>query len=109
MRYWEATHTWVKEYLDIYYESDKDVEEDYELQAMIKELVDIAKVYWLKDYYTTDDKKAFIAKVIASWIYSASTLHAAVNFPQKPSMSFVPSCPGSVYAPPPIDKVFHQV
>ncbi|CAM9988636.1 unnamed protein product [Ectocarpus sp. 4 AP-2014] len=104
MRYWEATHTWVKEYLDIYYKSDQDVEEDYELQAMIKELVDIAKVYWLKDYYTTDDKKAFIAKVIASWIYSASTLHAAVNFPQKPSMSFVPSCPGSVYAPPPIDK-----
>ncbi|CBN79156.1 Lipoxygenase [Ectocarpus siliculosus] len=104
MRYWEATHTWVKEYLDIYYKSDKDVEEDYELQAMIEELVDIGKVYWLKDYYTTDDKKALIAKVIASWIYSASTLHAAVNFPQKPSMSFVPSCPGSVYAPPPIDK-----
>lgn len=44
-------------------------------------------------------------QVIASWIYSASTLHAAVNFPQKPSMSFVPSCPGSMFAPPPTDKV----
>lgn len=44
-------------------------------------------------------------QVIASWIYSASTLHAAVNFPQKPSMSFVPSCPGSMFAPIPTDKV----
>lgn len=44
-------------------------------------------------------------QVIASWIYSASTLHAAVNFPQKPSMSFVPSCPSSMFAPPPTDKV----
>lgn len=48
---------------------------------------------------------AFCSQVIASWIYSASTLHAAVNFPQKPSMSFVPSCPSSMFAPPPTDKV----
>ncbi|CAN0408228.1 unnamed protein product, partial [Laminaria digitata] len=43
-------------------------------------------------------------QVFASLIYTASTLHAAVNFPQKPSMSFVPSSPGSVYAPIPTDK-----
>ncbi|CAN0249624.1 unnamed protein product [Pylaiella littoralis] len=104
LRYWDATHTWVKEYLDIYYTSDKDIEDDYELQEFLTELVETAKVDWLKDFETTDDKKALLAKVIASWIYSASTLHAAVNFPQKPSMSFVPSCPGSVYAPPPTDK-----
>eukprot|EP00752_Nemacystus_decipiens_P012081 g10711.t1 len=104
LMYWDATHTWVKEYLDIYYTSDKDMEEDYELKAFVDEMVDIAQATWLKEYYTTNDKKGFIAKVIASWIYSASTLHAAVNFPQKPSMSFVPSCPGSMFAPPPTDK-----
>lgn len=40
-------------------------------------------------------------QVIATLIYTASTLHAAVNFPQGPFMSFNPSCPGSVYEPPP--------
>eukprot|EP00903_Cladosiphon_okamuranus_P008352 g8033.t1 len=104
LKYWDATHTWVKEYLDVYYASDKDMEEDYELKAFVDEMVDIAKAEWLKDYYTTNDKKGLIAKVIASWIYTGSTLHAAVNFPQKPSMSFVPSCPGSMFAPPPTDK-----
>eukprot|EP00904_Undaria_pinnatifida_P007086 jgi/Undpi1/3507/HiC_scaffold_16.g06879.m1 len=103
-QYWEATHTWVKEYLDIYYTSDKDVEEDYELQAFITEMTDTAAMKWLEEYKTTTDKKAFIAKVFASFIYTASTLHAAVNFPQKPSMSFVPSSPGAMYAPPPTDK-----
>eukprot|EP00904_Undaria_pinnatifida_P007087 jgi/Undpi1/3508/HiC_scaffold_16.g06880.m1 len=103
-QYWEATHTWVKEYLDIYYASDKDIEEDYELQAFITEMTDTAAMKWLEEYKTTSDKKALITRVFASLIYSASTLHAAVNFPQKPSMSFVPSCPASVYAPPPTDK-----
>ncbi|CAM9689337.1 unnamed protein product, partial [Hapterophycus canaliculatus] len=104
MQYWEATHTWVKEYLDIYYTSEKDVEDDYELKAFVDEMVDIGKADWLKEFYTTDNKRAFIAKVIASWIYSASTLHAAVNFPQKPSMSYVPSCPSAMFAPIPTDK-----
>lgn len=44
-------------------------------------------------------------QVLASLIYSASTLHAAVNFPQKPIMSYPPNTPGSVYVPPPTDKV----
>ncbi len=45
------------------------------------------------------------SQVLASLIYSASALHAAVNFPQKPTTSFTPNTPGSVYLPPPTDKV----
>ncbi|CAM9271580.1 unnamed protein product, partial [Laminaria digitata] len=103
-QYWDATHTWVKEYVDLYYASDKDMDEDYELQAFITEMTDVAQMKWLDEYKTTNDKKALVSKVFASLIYTASTLHAAVNFPQKPSMSFVPSCPASVYAPIPTDK-----
>eukprot|EP00904_Undaria_pinnatifida_P007085 jgi/Undpi1/3506/HiC_scaffold_16.g06878.m1 len=103
-QYWEATHTWVKEYLDLYYQNDQDMVDDYELQAFMEEMTDIAQMKWFKEFDTTNDKKALIAKILASIIYSASTLHAAVNFPQKPSMSFVPSCPGSMFAPPPTDK-----
>ncbi|CAN0422903.1 unnamed protein product, partial [Scytosiphon promiscuus] len=42
-----------------------------------------------------------VSQVLASLIYSASTLHAAVNFPQKSRTSFVPNTPGAVFAAPP--------
>eukprot|EP00904_Undaria_pinnatifida_P011936 jgi/Undpi1/7873/HiC_scaffold_24.g10345.m1 len=103
-QYWDATHTWVKEYLDIYYASDKDMVEDYELQGFIREMTDNAQMKWFEEFETTQDKKGLVAKIFASFIYTASTLHAAVNFPQTPSMSFVPSSSGSVYAQPPTDK-----
>eukprot|EP00904_Undaria_pinnatifida_P008485 jgi/Undpi1/4767/HiC_scaffold_18.g08120.m1 len=104
LKYWEATHTWVKDYLDIYYQNDVDISNDYELKAFVDELVNIGQMTWLKEIDTSADKKGLLAKVLASLIYSASALHAAVNFPQKPRVSFVPNTPGSVYAPPPTDK-----
>ncbi|CAM9249501.1 unnamed protein product [Ascophyllum nodosum] len=118
-QYWEAIYTWVKEYLDarllIYYTNDKDIEEDYELKGFVEEMTGIAQMMWLNEFYTSNDKKGIITKarlssagqpedVIASIIYSASVLHAAVNFPQSPTMSFVPSCPGSMFAPIPSEK-----
>lgn len=103
-KYWEAIYTWVKEYLDIYYTSETAMEDDYELKAFVDEMVDIAQFKWLSEFYTTSNKRGLIAKVLASIIYTASTLHAAVNYPQKPHMSFVPSTPGSVYVKPPTDK-----
>ncbi|CAB1103215.1 unnamed protein product [Ectocarpus sp. CCAP 1310/34] len=45
-----------------------------------------------------------MSQALASLIYSASTLHAAVNFPQTTTISFAPSNPASVYVPPPTDK-----
>ena len=44
-------------------------------------------------------------QVLASIIYTASVLHSAVNFPQRTIMSFIPSCPSSMFAPIPTDKV----
>lgn len=47
----------------------------------------------------------FLWQLLASMIYTASCLHAAVNFPQRPTMTYVPMTPGSVYQAAPIDKV----
>ncbi|CAN0524206.1 unnamed protein product, partial [Laminaria digitata] len=49
-------------------------------------------------------QNAFV-QMVSSWIYTASAFHAAVNFPQKSIVSYVPNTPGSVYAVPPADKV----
>ncbi|CAM9747614.1 unnamed protein product [Pylaiella littoralis] len=105
LKYWDATYTWVKEYLDVYYSTEDDITGDYELQAFVDELVNIGELKWLKEWNDSTDKKGLLAKVLASLIYSASVLHSAVNFPQKTIMSFAPSNPGSVYMPPPTDKV----
>ncbi|CAM9248584.1 unnamed protein product, partial [Laminaria digitata] len=104
LKYWEATHTWVKDYLDLYYKNDEDISGDYELQAFVEEMINLGKMKWLEELASSKDKKGLIAKVLANLIYSASTLHAAVNFPQRPEMSFSPNTPGSVYAAPPTDK-----
>eukprot|EP00903_Cladosiphon_okamuranus_P014136 g13137.t1 len=104
LMFWEATHTWVKEYLDVYYTTDADINDDDELQAFVDEVVNVGELRWLEQWKESADKKALLTKVLASLIYSASTLHAAVNFPQKPIMSHPPNTPGSIYMPPPTDK-----
>ncbi|CAN0288357.1 unnamed protein product [Ascophyllum nodosum] len=103
-QYWEAIYTWVKEYLDIYYTSEKDVEGDYELKGFVDEMTGIAQMKWLDEFYTSSNKKSLITKVLASIIYTASVLHSAVNFPQRSIMSFIPSCPSSMFVPIPTDK-----
>lgn len=77
----------------------------WHVQAFVDEMVDIAQFKWLAEFNTSKDKRGLIAKVLASLIYTASTLHAAVNFPQRSILSFAPSTPGSVYVKPPTDKV----
>eukprot|EP00752_Nemacystus_decipiens_P003497 g3229.t1 len=104
LKYWEAIYTWVKEYLEVYYSTDADINDDTELQAFVDEVVNVGELRWLEEWRDSKDKKALLTKVLASLIYSASVLHAAVNFPQKPIMSYPPNTPGSVYMPPPADK-----
>ncbi|CAM9225448.1 unnamed protein product [Hapterophycus canaliculatus] len=107
LKYWDAIHTWVKEYLDVYYTSQMKLDGDYELEAFVTELVKIGEHKWLEgwvDMEDFEDKKALLAKYLSSLIYTASALHAAVNFPQQPLTSYVPNTPAAVYQPLPVDK-----
>jgi linoleate 9S-lipoxygenase len=50
---WAAIKSWVDEYVNFYYESDKDVKDDEELRAFWKELVevghgDLKNAKWVK-------------------------------------------------------------
>ncbi|CAM9284618.1 unnamed protein product [Choristocarpus tenellus] len=108
MPIWEATLEWVTGYLEIYYGSSKEVQDeemggDHELKNWVEDMVDNGRSAWLAEFDTTDNKLAFLSKVIASVIYTASTLHAAVNFPQKPIMAFVPAYPLGLMKPSPTE------
>jgi len=79
---WAAIKSWVDEYVDFYYESDKDVTNDEELKAFWKELVevghgDLKNAKWVKLETRTE-----LIETCTTLIWIASALHAAVNFGQ---------------------------
>lgn len=101
---WEAIRQFAGDYLDVYYQTDKDVLDDYELQAMVQELVanDRGDMKGMNGLGEVGGKPAFTNKsYLADWvaqvIYVASAQHASVNFAQYPLMSYLPSVSGTAY------------
>lgn len=105
MLYWDAIHTWVTDYLTIYYPSDADVAQDVELKTWFEELIanDGGRVrgLGLNGALAT---RAYLADVATLIIYTGSVQHAAVNFPQYDLMSYTLNMPLAGYAPPPKSK-----
>ncbi len=101
---WDAIREWVAAYLDLYYQSDADVVNDTELQAWAAELVspDGGRV----PGFGEDDAgkiltRDYLKRLVAMLIFKAGPEHAAVNFPQKDLMSYVPNMPLAAYRPAP--------
>jgi arachidonate 15-lipoxygenase len=103
--HWDAIHSWVGDYLALYYQSDADVAEDDELCAWGRELAaqDGGRLNGLPNdgsFRTAGE----LTDVLALVLFTCSTQHAAVNFPQYDLMSYVPGMPLASYAPAPIVK-----
>ncbi|KAH1145177.1 hypothetical protein GYH30_041137 [Glycine max] len=82
---WDAIKTWVHEYVFLYYKSDDTLREDPELQACWKELVEVGhgdkkNEPWWPKMQTREE----LVEACAIIIWTASALHAAVNFGQYP-------------------------
>ncbi|CAJ1950889.1 unnamed protein product [Sphenostylis stenocarpa] len=86
---WSAIKIWVEEYISLYYSTDVVVQQDTELQAWWKEVVekghpDLKDAKWPK-MQTREDLIDTCTIII--WI--ASALHAAVNFGQYPYGGYI--------------------
>ncbi|XP_027341792.1 seed linoleate 9S-lipoxygenase-3 [Abrus precatorius] len=82
---WDAIKTWVKDYVGLYYTSDDILRQDSELQAWWKELVEVGhgdkkNEHWWPKMQTRED----LVGSCTILIWTASALHAAVNFGQYP-------------------------
>lgn len=94
---WDSIATWVSEYVNIYYENDDAVVGDTELAAWAAELIIEGKVKGFK----TIKGKAQLKDVLTMVIFTSSAQHAAVNFPQRPYMSYAPAISGALWGPKP--------
>ena len=120
---WEATSNWVKKYISIYYKSDIEVAADVSIQAWLADLIssdggcinglgkkftdskiDMSKLNtsnWDMDKLGIYDRD-YLREVLTMVIFTASTQHAAVNFPQQTVMSYTPAMPLACYQEPPL-------
>ncbi|XP_045181550.2 polyunsaturated fatty acid 5-lipoxygenase-like [Mercenaria mercenaria] len=109
IKLYECIYSYVRKYLNLYYKSDADVKEDYELQNWRKELVTpieekglgILGVYGVDDKFTT---KQQVIRTLTNIIFTCSVQHAAVNFLQYEEYAFPPNYPGSLRGLPPNNK-----
>ncbi|OIW08988.1 hypothetical protein TanjilG_05964 [Lupinus angustifolius] len=87
---WAAIKSWVHDYVSLYYAADNDVKSDYELQNWWKEVVEVGhgdlkdKPWWPK-MQTLEE----LIETCTIIIWTASALHAAVNFGQYPYGGFI--------------------
>ncbi|XP_061370324.1 linoleate 9S-lipoxygenase-like [Gastrolobium bilobum] len=87
---WDAIKSWVQEYVAFYYNSDAAVAQDSELQAFWKELVEVGhgdkknEPWWPKL-----QTRGELVESCTILIWTASALHAAVNFGQYPYGGYI--------------------
>ncbi|XP_004510414.1 seed linoleate 9S-lipoxygenase [Cicer arietinum] len=87
---WDAIKTWVQEYASLYYPTDEAVQKDTELQTWWKEAVekghgDLKDKPWWPKMQTLQD----LVQSCSIIIWTASALHAAVNFGQYPYGGYI--------------------
>lgn len=97
--HWDSLRTWVEDYLRLYYADDAAVAGDPELRGFVAELSarDGGRLTGVPAVQTV----AALSDLLTFVIFTGSVQHAAVNFPQYPTMGFMPGIAAGLYAPPP--------
>jgi arachidonate 15-lipoxygenase len=99
---WQATETYVKDYLSLYYTSDADVNEDTELKAWAQKLMSTEGGGVKKLVSEGElDTLAKLVEVVTQIIFIAGPQHAAVNYPQYDYLAFSANIPLAGYQSPP--------
>ncbi|MFI6040417.1 lipoxygenase family protein [Nocardia sp. NPDC051321] len=94
---WDVIHDWAYSYVRTYYGSDGDVRDDFELVAWADEIRRVGKIKGFKRIDSVDQ----LVDVVTMIIFTASAQHAAVNFPQKDLIEYMPFYSGMTAAPAP--------
>jgi arachidonate 15-lipoxygenase len=102
LRVYDAIERFVREYVELYYGADADVDQDRELQGFVRELGahDGGRISGVGATHTVDA----LIELLSLLVWTATGQHAAVNFPQYPFMGAVPNMAGACWGDwPPAD------
>uniref|UniRef100_UPI00398ED148 polyunsaturated fatty acid 5-lipoxygenase-like isoform X1 n=2 Tax=Pristiophorus japonicus TaxID=55135 RepID=UPI00398ED148 len=105
LKVWDAVQGFVTEVVNIYYDDDKAVQTDTELQAFAKDVF----VYGLKDKKSSGFPKTIktiekLIEYLTLIMFTTSAQHAGVNFGQYDWSSWIPNSPPTMRQPPPSEK-----
>jgi arachidonate 15-lipoxygenase len=103
---WQALEEYVSQYVGIYYKSNQDIREDFELQNWIKALQKpIGEqgfgVVSLPQRLRNRDQ---LIDLLTQIIFTAGPQHSAIGWLQYQYMAFIPNMPGAIYQPIPASK-----
>lgn len=104
--FWNTLEDYVSQYIGIYYRSNRDVRQDFELQNWLQELRTPVSngglgVVSLPERLTNRDQ---LIDLLTQIIFIASAQHSAIAWTQYQYMAFIPNVPGSIYQPIPTEK-----
>lgn len=103
---WKALEEYVSQYVAIYYKSNRDIREDFELQNWIQVLQrPISEqgfgIVSLPSRLTNRDQ---LIDLLTQVIFTAGPQHSAIAWIQYQYMAFIPNMPGAIYRPIPTIK-----
>jgi len=102
---WEAIHKFVREYVDLYYQSDRDVVADSQLQAWADEiggsLTD--NKMGIKDFPSQFKTIDEVAETIGNIIFVTTAQHNCVHYSLYQQVAFAPNMPFSLMSAPDTD------
>lgn len=97
---WDAIRQWVSDYLQLYYATDREIQNDTALQSWAAEVQ--AYEGGRISEFGEDGRiqtRDYLIDAVTLIIFTASAQHAAVNFPQKDLMGYAAALPLAGYVP----------
>jgi arachidonate 15-lipoxygenase len=103
---WNALEDYISRYIGIYYKTNRDIREDFELQNWYQTLRKPVSeggvgIVSLPASLTNRDQLIDILTII---IFTAGPQHSAIAWTQYQYMAFIPNMPGAIYQPIPTTK-----
>ncbi len=103
---WNTLEDYVSRYIGIYYKSNRDISQDFELknwlQALRKPVIEGGfGIVSLPESLTNRDQ---LIDILTQMIFTAGPQHSAIAWIQYQYMAFIPNMPGALYQPIPTAK-----
>jgi arachidonate 15-lipoxygenase len=103
---WNALFDYVSKYIEIYYKSNGDIRQDFELQNWLQALRKPVSEggFGIVSLPVNLKNRDQLIDILTQMIFTAGPQHSAIAWIQYQYMAFIPNMPGALYQPIPTSK-----